>query len=260
MRADKFFSERFLSRTKAAEALKRGLVLKDGKPLSPDDDVRGDETFEFLSSPQSFVSMGGYKLARGLETFGIDVTDKVYADLGASTGGFTDCLLKNGVRRVYCVDVGENQLDPRISADRRVCVMDKTNARYLLAEYFPERLDGVVSDLSFISLKLVLPAVKEILPEEGYAIVLFKPQFECGGKGVAGKSGIVSRAKHPSLLSDFFAFANGLSLAPLDIVNAPVREKKNVEYIVLLKKGGKPIGKDEFLRRAACLSEERTRK
>lgn len=245
MRADKFFADKFGSRTKAKEALARGLVLRDGKPLAPTDEVTAEYSFVFLED-NGFVSNGGYKLERGLDVFGECVSGRVFADLGASTGGFTDCLLRRGAIKVYCVDVGESQLHAKIASDPRVVVMDRTNARYLKRNDFPEPLDGVVADLSFISLRLILPAVADILSDSGNAYVLFKPQFECDGVGL-GKSGILPERYHLPLLDNFYAFCSGLGLAPIRAVNAPLREKKNVEYIIFLKKSADSTPKWEFL-------------
>lgn len=256
MRADKFFAQKYGSRTKAAEALKKGLVLCGGKALSPCDEVPCGVGFTFCEEKERFVSNGGYKLARAFEAFHESAEGGVFADLGASTGGFTDCLLQSGARHVFCVDVGENQLDPRIVSDARVSVMDKTNARYLTAADFPCPIDGIAGDLSFISLRLLLPAVDSVLPEYGKAFLLFKPQFECG-KGALKKNGICPRRLHASLLGEFYLFARSLGLSPQDIVNAPVREKKNLEYIVYLKKSTPPISKEDFLLHAANLYEER---
>lgn len=246
MRADKYFAEKFGSRSKAAEALKEGLVLRGGKPLSPDAEVREGDEFTFLSRSEQFVSNGGCKLARGLDVFGKSVQGLVFADLGASTGGFTDCLLQRGAKKVFCVDVGESQLAPRLASDPRVTVMDNTNARYLTADVFSCPPDGVVSDLSFISLRLVLPAVHAILPDGGDAFVLFKPQFECGKKGV-NKNGICPPALHRELLGDFYDFCLTLPLAPIALTNAPLRPKKNIEYLLWLQKGGIPSPKEKFL-------------
>ena len=248
MRADKFFAERFGSRTKAKEALAAGRIWRNGKPLSPADEVFESEEYTVLDG-EDFVSNGGRKLERALVTFGEEVAGKIFADLGASTGGFTDCLLRRGAKRVYCVDVGESLLDARIASDERVYILDRMNARYLTVDHFPEPLDGIVSDLSFISLRLILPAVYGLLPEGGHALVLFKPQFECGGKGL-GKSGILPQNRHRALLSDFFTLCTSLGLAPKDIVNAPVFPKKNIEYVVLLEKGGVSIDKEILLTRA----------
>ena len=256
MRADKYFSEKFGSRTKASDALKKGLVLRHGKVLSPDDEVFEGDEFCFLSVQSQFVSNGGYKLARGLDEFKESVSGGVFADLGASTGGFTDCLLQRGAKQVFCVDVGESQLAPALKSDKRVVVMDGVNARFLTKDSFPVPLDGVVSDLSFISLRLVLPAVKDLLADGGRAFVLFKPQFECGRSGL-GKSGICPRRLHGGLLADFYDFCVALDLAPEKIVNAPVRPKKNIEYVLLLRKGAPSADKLAFLKSAEQLYEER---
>lgn len=245
MRADKFFAEKFGSRSKAAAALKQGLILRNGKPLAPDDEVREGDGFS-ATGELRYVSAGGYKLESGLDAFGERVMGGVYADLGASTGGFTDCLLQRGAKKVFCVDVGESQLAPALFSDPRVAVMDRTNARYLTARDFPCPLDGVVADLSFISLRLILPAVKELLPAGGKAFVLFKPQFECGRKAL-GKSGVCPPALHGGLLADFYDFCLPLSLAPRAVVPAPVREKKNVEYMVFLQKDAPAAEKTAFL-------------
>lgn len=252
MRADKFFSEKFGSRTKAQQALLRGLVLRNGLPVSPKDDVSGDEAFVFLSEEVGFVSNGGFKLERALSCFRASVEGVVAADLGASTGGFCDCLLQHGAKKVYCVDVGKSQLDPRLASDPRVIVMDETNARYLSCASFPEKIDVVTADLSFISLRLILPALSSVLCEEGRAFVLFKPQFECGGMGL-GKSGILPVRLHAELLSDFYDFAVGLGLSVRDIVNAPIRPKKNVEYVIFLDRGGFSVGRGRFLELSADL-------
>ncbi len=251
MRADKFFAERYGSRTKAKEALACGLVLIGDRPVSPDDNVTGTEPFSFLARKEEYVSGGGYKLACGLDAFGVSVEGLTFADLGASTGGFTDCLLQRGARHVFCVDVGEDQLAPAIRSDPRVTVMDRTNARYLTLGQFPSAPDGVVCDLSFISLRLILPAVSGILSSGKSAYVLFKPQFECGGRGL-GKSGICPKTLHRGLLSDFYDFSLALALPPQAAVHAPLREQKNIEYVVWLKKDGEPLPKASFL--SAALS------
>lgn len=245
MRADKYFAHKFGSRTKAAQALRKGIVLQNGKPISPDTEVREGDAFFFLQE-ESFASNGGYKLARGLDFFHESVAGKVYADLGASTGGFTDCLLRRGAKHVFCVDVGESLLAPFLCNDSRVTVMDHTNARYLTADDFSLPLAGVVCDLSFISLRLVLPTIFLLLPEGGDAFVLFKPQFECG-KGGIGKSGICPQRLHPILLEEFYDFCCALGMMPQNIINAPIREKKNIEYMIHLKRGGMAMIKQNYL-------------
>lgn len=256
MRADKFFAEKFGSRTKAKEALERGLILRNGQTLSPKTEIESEEGICFLAPGQSFVSNGGYKLARAISEFSFPVQGLVFADLGASTGGFTDCLLQNGAKRVFAVDVGTSQLDERLARDERVTVMDGTNARYLTADDFPLSLNGVVSDLSFISLRLVLPAVFRLLHSGEYAVLLFKPQFECEGRGL-NKQGILPRRLHKPLLSAFYDECISRDLAPVGLVNAPVREKKNIEYVLLLQKEGTALSKREWMSRAAQLYEDK---
>ena len=252
MRADSFFAEKFGSRTRAKDALKRGLVLRNGRALAPSDEVDEGDRFVFLEEGAAHVSRGGVKLERGLDVFGESVSGGVFADLGASTGGFTEVLLERGAKHVFAVDVGKAQLAPSLVSDDRVTVMDETNARYLTKESFPQQLDGIVSDLSFISLKLVLPAVSEILASGKRAFVLFKPQFECGGKGL-GKGGILPVRYHGALLAEFYWFCSSLSLAPRAIVNAPVVPRKNVEYVVFLQKDGAAVSADAFLKMAETL-------
>ncbi len=256
MRADKYFAERFGSRTKAHDLLAQGLILRNGKPLSPKDEVFDGDDIYFAEEKERYVSRGGFKLARGFSVFSASPEGKIFADLGASTGGFTDCLLQNGAKRVYCVDVGESQLAPALLRTGKVVVMDGTNARYLTRDRFPEPIDGVVSDLSFISLKLILPAVVNILPDGGEAFLLFKPQFECEGKGL-GKSGILPPARHSPLLRKFYAEACACGLFPQDVINAPLRPKKNVEYVVFLVKGRAGLSEAKFLARAANFYENR---
>lgn len=246
MRADKYFSERYGSRSKAKLALLRGEVLRDGKKIAPDDEITSEEGIFFLPAAP-FVSQGGEKLERGLSVFQESVEGCVIADLGASTGGFSDCVLRRGAKKVYCVDVGEKQLDQKIEQDERVVVMDRTNARYLTPSDFPEALDVVIADVSFISLRLILPAVSSLLSKGKRAFVLFKPQFECEGRGLSS-GGILPRRLHGDLLNSFYNFCLSLSLSPQGIAVAPIREKKNVEYIVFLKKEGTPISLNEFMR------------
>ncbi|MGN1235324.1 MAG: TlyA family RNA methyltransferase [Christensenellaceae bacterium] len=245
-RADKFFAERFGSRSKAAHMLEKGLILRGGKPLKASDQVSESDEIVFLSAGRNFVSNGGYKLERLLTHFPIDVRGKVFVDMGASTGGYTDCLLQHGARRVYAVDVGESLLDPSLASNERVIVMDKTNARYLSASDFPERIDGVSVDVSFISLTLLFEGIDRILSDGGEVYALIKPQFECGGD--IGKSGILRDAKRRAKIAcSVLDKAKTYRLMPQGIINAPLSEKKNVEYVVWLKKGAtKQMNDDEI--------------
>lgn len=238
MRADKFFADKFSSRTKAAEAIERGMILVNGKSLKPSDEVNENDEFEILQPDEYFVSNGGYKLSKALKEFSFDCRGLVFADIGASTGGFTDCLLQNGARKVYCIDVGESLLDKSLVGREEIVQMQNCNARYLKRGDFSENIDGCTIDVSFISLKHILPVAEEILCEGGVVFALIKPQFECEKKNI-GKSGIVNRAAHAKIVSDIYDFALEYGLSPQFLTNAPVREKKNVEYVMMMKKGAK---------------------
>ena len=251
MRLDKYLAESlFTSRTKAARALQKGLVFVNGKPGKASDEVKPQDRIEVIGGGRTFVSEGGFKLQKALDAFGVSVSGKTFADLGASTGGFTDCLLQAGAKRVYAVDVGESQLDPAVSADERVVVRDRCNARYLSAADFPEPVEGVTIDVSFISLTLVLPAVAAILQEQGVLLALIKPQFEVGPRGL-NKHGIVTDAalRDGAVLSVCAsAERDGLFLKALTC--APVRAQKNIEYVALFMRSVPPsVDAKECLRR-----------
>ena len=231
MRADKYFAEHFGSRTKAAEAIEKGLVLVNGKPIKAKTEIKENDVFTMVEARESFVSNGGYKLDRALTFF--DCAGKVFVDIGASTGGFTDCLLQRNVKKVYTVDVGESLLHESLVGDARIVSMENTNARYLTKSDFPERIDGIVADVSFISLRLIFPVVKELLPEDGSAFVLIKPQFECENQHI-GKSGIVKPSAHPMIVKKVLEYLENNALYAKGIINAPVRKGKNIEYILYI--------------------------
>jgi len=254
MRADKFFAEKFTSRTKAAEAIERGLVKVNGKFIKPSDEVAEGDSYEFISPEEYFVSNGGYKLSKAFKDFSFNPSGMIFADIGASTGGFTDCLLQRGAKKVYCVDVGESLLSEKLSGRKDIVCIQNCNARYLDKSYFSDHISGVTIDVSFISLKLILPAAERILSDGGVIFALIKPQFECENKNI-GKSGIVSRAAHPKIISSIYGEAVKIGLAPVNITNAPIREKKNIEYIIMLVKGGlSALPREEILKRASVLS------
>lgn len=237
MRADKYCAEYYGSRTKAAEAIERGEVLVNGKPVKPSENLKQDDVVEYIQPKESYVSNGGAKLARAVDTFRLNVDGLIFADIGASTGGFTDCLLQNGVKKVYCVDVGESLLDEKLQNDVRIVRMENTNARYLTSRNFPEVLDGAVIDVSFISLQLILPVLYDIVKAGGIVLALIKPQFECENKKLLSKNGIVTDKKlWRKIVQKIYDACVENGLYPQDIVNAPLREKKNVEYVILLKK------------------------
>lgn len=255
MRADKYCAEKYGSRTKAAEAIERGEVLVNKKRVKPSEEIKEGDEVEFLSPAAQFVSNGGYKLARAVEVFNFDCKGKIFADIGASTGGFTDCLLRHGARKIYCVDVGESLLHERLAGDNRIISMENTNARYLTAEDFPDSLDGAVIDVSFISLRLILPVLYGIVKTGGEVLALIKPQFECADKKLLPKSGVITDKKLRSkIVSEIYDHCVKNRLFPQDIVNAPLRERKNVEYVIRLKKDAeKYMPKEQIVKKAENL-------
>jgi 23S rRNA (cytidine1920-2'-O)/16S rRNA (cytidine1409-2'-O)-methyltransferase len=206
--------------------------------VSPSYEVKETDEITFITPEQSFVSNGGYKLSKALKDFNFSVDNKVIADIGASNGGFTDCLFKNGAKKVYCIDVGESQLDKSL-LDKNVVVLDNFNARNLKQDTFAESIDGVVIDVSFISLTYILNQVAAVLNDGAFVIALIKPQFECEGKNI-GKRGIVKEPSvHKSVINKIYDFAFDCGLVPLKLTNAPIKEGKNKEYLILLIKNGK---------------------
>jgi 23S rRNA (cytidine1920-2'-O)/16S rRNA (cytidine1409-2'-O)-methyltransferase len=235
MRADKYFSEKFGSRTKAAAAIEKGLILVNGKTIKAKTEILENDEILFIQPEEEFVSNGGYKLAKGLQTFSYSCENKIFVDIGASTGGFSDCLLQNGAQKVYAVDVGESLLHDKIKNNPRIVVFDNRNARYLEKEDFADEIDCVVTDVSFISLRLIFPVIAEILETDGIAFVLIKPQFECENQHI-GKSGIVTPSAHAKIVEKVLGYMTENGLHAKGIVNAPIRKGKNVEYILFLQK------------------------
>lgn len=246
MRLDKYLAERFGSRTKAAAAISEGRVYVNGKTVTPSYDYSEGERLEIIEAAESYVSVGGFKLAKAIKEFGFEVKGKIFVDVGASTGGFTDCLLQNGAKRVYCIDVGESQLDKRLLCEK-VKIIDNFNARNLIPDLFDEKIDGAVIDVSFISLTYILGAVANILDSGGSVLALIKPQFECESKNV-GKNGIVKDEKvHERIISKICRFAVACSLMPQKITAAPIVKGKNIEYVILLEKNAENFVNEEIL-------------
>lgn len=236
MRADRYLAERFGSRTKAASAIAEGRVLINGRVVDASYEVKDGDSVTVKEAEESFVSNGGYKLSKALKDFSFSVKDKVFADLGASNGGFTDCLFQNGAKKVYCIDVGESQLDQSLK-DKNIVIYDNFNARNLTASLFSEPLDGIVIDVSFISLTYVLKQAAEVLAEGKHIIALVKPQFECEKRSVGKRGVLKDPAEHRRILKKIYDFADKCGLAALNLTNAPVKEGKNKEYLYLFEKG-----------------------
>ena len=239
MRLDVYLVERgyFPSRQKAREAVVRGDVSVGGKTVfKPSKTVLNGEAVTVSANDERFVSNGGYKLYKAIQDFKFLPKGLVFADIGASNGGFTDCLLKFGAKKVIAIDVGESQLDKTLAGDERVIIKDNFNARYLTAESLGGYVDGVTADVSFISLTYILKNVAGVLKDGGVALLLIKPQFELNAAAL-NKSGLVmSRALRKSAVKRVYDFALSVGLVPVDFTVAPVKEKKNVEYVIMLKK------------------------
>jgi 23S rRNA (cytidine1920-2'-O)/16S rRNA (cytidine1409-2'-O)-methyltransferase len=225
------------SREKARALILAGEVLEGDRPVSKAGDlVRGDAPLRLRSSPMPYVSRGGLKLAHALASFGLDVAGRVALDVGASTGGFTDCLLQAGAARVHALDVGHGQLHWKLVSDPRVVVRDRINVRHLRPDDLPERGDLAVIDVSFISLRLVLPALIPLLAPGAPVVALVKPQFEVGPARV-GKGGIVRDPQaRADALAQVSAAAAALGYEVCGQTESPITGAKgNVEFLLLLR-------------------------
>ncbi len=242
-RLDVLLTQRGLveSREKAQRLILAGEVTVDGETIAKPGAQVPAEAKIAITAPLRYVSRGGIKLQSALDAFGVDVHGKVVADLGASTGGFTDCLLQRGAARVYAIDVGYGQLAWTLQQDPRVVVMDRTNARYL--ESLPEPVDLVTIDVSFISLLLVLPAAIRILQGEGEIIALIKPQFEAGRTQV-GRGGVVrAPTVHREVLERVTQWSQQQSLLVCGLIPSPIKGPAgNIEFLIHLCLGeGQPV-------------------
>lgn len=230
------------SRSKAQAIIMSGLVYVDGqKADKPGVSYEESVALEVRGAACPYVSRGGLKLEKALRDFGVDPTGYVCSDSGASTGGFTDCLLQQGAKKVFAIDVGYGQLDWKIRSDSRVVVMERTNIRYVTPEDLGEPLDLSVIDVSFISLKIVLPSIKNLLKPTGQVLCLIKPQFEAG-KDKVGKKGVVrEKGTHKEVLDSFVALADNLGFHILGLTFSPVKGPEgNIEFLAHLSLGDVP--------------------
>lgn len=241
-RLDVLLVERGLqeSRQKAQATIMSGLVFVKGqradKPGAP---FPEDAEIEVRGNALPYVSRGGLKLEKAMATFPIQLQGTVCGDIGASTGGFTDCMLQNGAEKVYAVDVGYGQLAWKLRSDPRIVCLERTNARYLTPQQVPDPLDFASVDVSFISLKLILPALRGIMKPAGQAVCLVKPQFEAGREKV-GKKGVVrDAAVHREVLEHFLVHAKESDFTVIGITYSPIRGPEgNIEYLGYLQCGG----------------------
>lgn len=227
------------TREKAKSAVMAGLVLVAGERCDkPGTKLAEDVTITVKGEVHPYVSRGGLKLEKALRVFDIDMTDRVMMDIGASTGGFTDCALQNGARRVYAIDVGYGQLAWSLRQDERVVVMERTNFRHLDPDAFPyDKPDSASIDVSFISLKIILPVLYRFLEQDGDVVALVKPQFEAGKEKV-GKNGIVRDPDvHESVLTDIGQFASSLGFSLRGLDYSPITGGEgNIEFVLHMQK------------------------
>ena len=243
-RLDVLLHERGLSesRQRAQADIMGGWVYVDGQQvLKAGTAVSGEAVIEVRGQAIPYVSRGGLKLAKAMDVFGLDLTGMICADIGASTGGFSDCMLQHGAAKVYAVDTGYGKLAWKLRTDERVVPLERTNARYLTHEQIPEELDLASVDVSFISLRLILPALRGVLGPGGQVVCLVKPQFEAGKEKV-GKKGVVRDPKvHLEVLEHFLVHADEADFTVKDMTFSPIRGPEgNIEYLGHLTVGRGP--------------------
>lgn len=227
----------FNSREKAKRAIMAGIVFIDQEKIDKPG-TKVDKAGDILvkGNPIPYVSRGGLKLEKSIKSFNINLNNKICLDIGASTGGFTDCMLQNGASKVYSIDVGYGQLAWKLRKDPRVTSMERTNVRYVTRKDINTLADFASIDVSFISLKLVLPVVKQLLKENGEIIALIKPQFEAGRESV-GKKGVVRDISvHKKVARDIVSFVSSIEIKVLDFTYSPVKGPEgNIEYLLYMK-------------------------
>lgn len=245
------------SREKAKALIMAGSVfVNDEKAYKPGETV-DDNAIIKVKEEMPFVSRGGFKLDKGIKVFNIDLKDKICIDVGASTGGFTDCMLINGAKKVYSVDVGYGQLDWKLRQDERVVVLERTNARYLSDNEIPEKVDFISADVAFISLNTALTTAFSFLKDNGESMVLIKPQFEAGKEHV-GKKGVVRDEKvHRDVIIKVCSQmeTKGMKITGLDF--SPIKGPEgNIEYLLYMKKQGESINYEDLANEIAAKSHE----
>ncbi len=236
------------SREKAKTLIMAGVIYADNqKSDKPGTAYPETVKIELRGNKPKYVSRGGLKLEKAMSSFSLRLDGMVTMDVGASTGGFTDCMLQNGARRVYSVDVGYGQLDWKLRNDSRVVNLERTNIRYITKEQVPDEIDFFSVDVCFISLTLVLPAVRPFLKDNAQAVCLIKPQFEAG-RGKVGKNGVVrDRNIHIEVIEKIYNFCleNGFSVLGLDF--SPIKGPEgNIEYLMYIQKSDVPLSAGDF--------------
>jgi len=226
------------TREKAKAMIMAGSVYLNGqKALKGGVNIKETDVIEVRGAVNPFVSRGGLKLDKAMKSFGLDLTDNICMDIGASTGGFTDCMLTNGAKKVYAIDVGYGQLAWKLRCDERVVNLERTNFRYVTREQVPDEIDFASVDVSFISLKLILPVMHTLLKDGGRSVCLIKPQFEAGKENI-GKKGVVrDKSVHEAVVENITTFVaeNGFKVLGVDF--SPIKGPEgNIEYLMFIKK------------------------
>lgn len=234
------------SREKAKAIIMSGIVYVDNnKEDKAGQTFNEDSLIEVRGNTLRYVSRGGLKLEKAMNCFGVTLEGKIAMDVGASTGGFTDCMLQNGAVKVYSVDVGHGQLAWKLRNDERVVCMEKTNIRYVTPDDVADKIDFASIDVSFISLKKVLPAVYDLLTDVGEVVCLIKPQFEAGREKV-GKKGVVrEQSVHVEVVDMIVSFAREMGFVTLDLSYSPIKGPEgNIEYLLYITKDTSREGRE----------------
>lgn len=226
------------TREKAKAMIMAGSVYLNGqKALKGGVNIKETDVIEVRGAVNPFVSRGGLKLDKAMKSFGLDLSENICMDIGASTGGFTDCMLTNGAKKVYAIDVGYGQLAWKLRCDERVVNLERTNFRYVTREQVPDEIDFASVDVSFISLKLILPVMHTLLKDGGRSVCLIKPQFEAGKENI-GKKGVVrDKSVHEAVVENITTFAaeNGFRVLGVDF--SPIKGPEgNIEYLMFIEK------------------------
>ncbi len=226
------------TREKAKAMIMAGSVYLNGqKALKGGVNVKETDVIEVRGAVNPFVSRGGLKLNKAVSSFGLDLKDCICMDIGASTGGFTDCMLTNGAKKVYAIDVGYGQLAWKLRCDERVVNLERTNFRYVTREQVPDEVDFASVDVSFISLKLILPVMHTLLRDGGKSVCLIKPQFEAGKENI-GKKGVVrDKSVHEDVVRNITAFASENGFRVIGVDYSPIKGPEgNIEYLMYIEK------------------------
>ncbi|MBR2869559.1 MAG: TlyA family RNA methyltransferase [Clostridia bacterium] len=226
------------TREKAKALIMAGSVYVNGqKALKGGATVKDTDVIEVRGAVNPYVSRGGLKLHKAVSSFGLELKDCICMDIGASTGGFTDCMLQNGASKVYSIDVGYGQLAWKLRCDERVINLERTNFRYVTREQVPDEIDFASVDVSFISLKLILPVMHTLLRDGGRSVCLIKPQFEAGKENI-GKKGVVrDKSVHADVIAMITEFAAENGFAVLDVDFSPIKGPEgNIEYLMFIEK------------------------